>query len=121
MQKCRWVHKLCHKWGSICIKHGAEYARKKCSKGGCTKYAQNAGVCIGHGAQKQAQAKRGRDFKSQGKHPSTNNDESTAFGSEFEMTTAAATQSIRDDCGSGAGQEGRGVPREVTILYQDTC
>ena len=82
-------------------------------------YAQNAGVCIRHGAQKQA--KRGRVFKRQGKYLSTNNDESTAFGSEFEMTTAAATQSIRDDCASGAGQEGRGAPREVTILCQDTA
>ena len=58
------------KKGGVCIRHGAKCAKRKCTKEGCTKYAQKGGLCIAHGAKvvpkkrcsvegcgKQAQAK----------------------------------------------------------------
>ena len=38
------------KKGGVCIRHGAKCAKRKCTKEGCTKYAQKGGVCIAHGA-----------------------------------------------------------------------
>ena len=44
------------------------------------------------------------------------NDESTAFGSEFEMTTVAQSH-LNEDASEGRG--GESVPVEVTIICQE--
>lgn len=46
------------------------------------------------------------------------NDESTAFGSEFEMTTVAQSHLNDEDASEGRG--GESVPVEVTIICQET-
>ena len=86
--------------GGVCVKHGAE--KKRCSSEGCINYAKRRGVCWRHGA-----------------HHATNNniDESTAFGSEFEQTTVARSQSIEH--ATRPPVVARGVPGEVTILCQE--
>jgi len=87
--------------GGVCRRHGAKV--KRCSSVGCTKQAQKGGVCIRHGAHHNTQ------------------DESTAFGSEFEKTTV--TQNLPNQRASTraaiGGQEGRSVPGEVTIVCQE--
>eukprot|EP00986_Skeletonema_menzelii_P016768 scaffold15845_cov97-Skeletonema_menzelii.AAC.1 len=57
--------------GGVCIKHGAKI--KRCSSEGCTNQAKRGGMCMRHGAYRNAL------------------NESTAFGSEFEMTTVTQT------------------------------
>ena len=83
-----------------CVRHGAKV--KLCSSEGCTNYAQRGGLCRRHSAYRSTQ------------------DESTAFGSEYEKTTA--TQTSTNKCASGSAPRGleRGsVPEEVTILCQE--
>ena len=84
------------------MKHGAK--KKRCSREGCTNYAMRRGVCWRHGA-----------------YRNTNNDESTAFGSEFEQTTVARSKSNEHATGSPIIGQGvaRDVPGEVTILCQE--
>ena len=80
--------------GGVCIIHGAQH--KRCSSDGCSKQAVLGGMCLEHGAYSNGQ------------------DESTAFGSEFEMTTVAEDQT--NPRASGAERERRSVPEEVTIV-----
>ena len=65
----------------------------------CRNQAQKGGVCWRHGANRNA------------------NDESTAFGSEFEQTTAART--LPNDRATGPPIIEQGVPGEVAILCQE--
>eukprot|EP00985_Skeletonema_marinoi_P008050 scaffold3586_cov115-Skeletonema_marinoi.AAC.6 len=84
------------KQGGVCIKHGAK--AKLCSSEGCTNVVVKGGVCIRHGAAINTL------------------DQSTAFGSEFEQTTA--TQTLPNQRASRAAARGQGgsiVPGEVTI------
>ena len=87
--------------GGVCIRHGAKV--KRCSSEGCTNQAQNGGVCKRDGAYR------------------TNNDDSTAFGSKLDMTTATQTLPNQHASRSTAreGQEGDSVPVEVSILCQE--
>ena len=88
--------------GGVCVKHGAK--KKRCSSEGCTNKAVKGGVCRRHGA-----------------YRNTNNDESTVFGSEFEQSTVARSQSNEHATGPqiiGPGVA-QGVPGEVTILCQE--
>ena len=84
----------------MCKIHGAKV--KLCISDGCKNQAQRGGVCRGHGAKvtlcsKEGctnQAQRGGVCRRHGAYHATNNiDESTAFGSEFEQTTVARSQS----------------------------
>ena len=80
--------------------HGAK--KKLCSSEGCTNQAKRGGVCKRHGAYRNAQG------------------ESTAFGSELQLTTT--TQTISHHRSSRAairGQEGSAVPEEVTIVCEE--
>ena len=83
------------------MKHGAYV--KRCSSEGCANYAVKGGVCRRHGANH------------------TTNDESTAFGAGFDMTSA--TRTLPNQRASRAtvseGQEGDRVPGEVTILCEE--
>jgi hypothetical protein len=36
--------------GGVCIKHGATWTKKRCSREGCTNFAVKRGVCRRHGA-----------------------------------------------------------------------
>ncbi len=84
--------------GGVCVKHGAKV--KLCSSDGCTNNALKGGVCQRHGAYRNSQ------------------DESTAFGSEFETTSP---KPLTKQLVSGAvpkGSERRSVPEEVTIICQ---
>ena len=84
------------------MRHGAKV--KLCRNEGCTNNALRGGVCWRHGASYR-----------------NTHDESTAFGSEFEMTTA--TQTLPNQSVSRVavreGQERSGVPGEVAILCQE--
>ncbi len=82
------------------MRHGVKV--KRCSSEGCTNQAQRRGVCKRHGAYHNTQ------------------DESTAFGSEFETTTATQTlPNQRDSSAATNGVEGSSVPGEVTIMCQE--
>jgi len=60
----------------VCGRHGAK--KNRCNSDGCTNQVQRGGVCQRHGAFRNTQV------------------ESTAFGSEFEMTNA--TQNLPNQC-----------------------
>ena len=83
------------------MRHGAKL--KRCSKVGCTNGAKKRGLCYRHGAYQNT------------------NDESTAFGSEFEKTTATATLSLPNEFASRPPIIGQGgsVPDEVAIVCQE--
>ena len=82
------------------MRHGAKI--KLCNSEGCTNYAQKGGVCKRHGAHRNIQ------------------DESTAFGSEFEMTTATQTlPSQRASRAAVRGQEDSSVPGEVSVFSRE--
>jgi len=84
------------------VRHGAKRKNYLCSTEGCTNLVVKGGVCWRHGAYRNR------------------HDESTAFGSEFEKTTA--TQTLPNHRASRAAvreQQGRSVPEEVTILCQE--
>ena len=85
--------------GGVCIRHGASV--KRCNRAGCSNQVQRRGVCIKHGAYRNTQ------------------EESTAFGSEFELTTATQTTPYRASRAAARGQEESTVPGEVTILCQE--
>eukprot|EP00984_Skeletonema_dohrnii_P025198 scaffold14311_cov150-Skeletonema_dohrnii-CCMP3373.AAC.5 len=91
--------------GGVCIRHGAKWSKKKCSIEGCTNNSRRGGVCRRHEAYRATQ------------------DESTAFGSEFDITTE--TQSIptqrasRATVREGHESERSSVPGEVAILCQE--
>jgi len=90
------------KKGGVCIKHGAK--TKRCSSEGCTNKALRGGVCRRHGANRNT------------------HDQSTAFGSEFERTTATQllpNQRALRDTVREVQQGGSSVPGEVTILCQE--
>ena len=88
--------------GGVCVRHGAKRKRYECSAIGCTNIVVKGGVCKRHGANSSAQ------------------DGSTAFGSEFERTTAAETQTNQGASEAASrGSERRSVPEEVTILCQE--
>jgi len=82
------------------MRHGAKV--KRCINEECTNQAQKGGLCMRHGAFRNT------------------NDESTAFGSKFDETTATLSQpnqlasrtTIRE-------QGGRTVPGEVAFLCQE--
>ena len=81
------------------MRHGAKV--KLCSSEGCTNQSVRRGLCCRHGAYLQ--------------------DESTAFGSKLEMTTATQTTISHQRASNAAvrGQEESSVPEEVTILCQE--
>lgn len=82
---------------ALIIKHGAKV--QLCSSDGCTNPSKKRGLCRRHGAYR------------------TLHDESTAFGSELEQTTA--TQTLADQRASIADGRRRCVPGEVTIVCQE--
>jgi len=83
----------------VCIRHGATLTRKECSSEGCTNQVRNGGVCERHGSSR------------------TPCDGSTAFGSEYEKTTA--TLSLPNQSTAGASDESStGVPGEVVICQE---
>ena len=85
--------------GGVCIRHGAKKTVKLCSREGCTNQAYRRGVCCRHGAKRAP------------------NDESTAFESKFDETTA--TLNLPHQSAGGALDEGRtGVPGEVVICQE---
>jgi len=87
--------------GGVCIRHGATWTKKKCSIEGCMNQAVKGGMCWRHGAYRNT------------------HDASTAFGSEYEKTTATLTQTNQPDSrAANRGQEGICIPEEVTILCQ---
>ena len=102
--------------GGVCIRHGAEVEKKRCSSEGCTNFAQIGGVCIRHGAKvklcssggctNQA-VRKGVCWRHGGKR--TPNDESTAFESQFDETTAS--MNLRHQ----SAERRTGVPGEVVI------
>ena len=76
------------------MRHGAKV--KLCSSEGCTNQAVRGGVCFRHGAKRAS------------------NDESTAFGLEFEATaTRISNQST--DSASDSDERSPGVPEDVVI------
>ena len=86
--------------GGVCMKHGAKV--KLCRSEGCTNQAKKGGVCKRHGAYRNAQ------------------DESTAFGSEYERTTATQSLPNQRTSRSSLSESGRRiVPEEVTILCRE--
>ena len=89
--------------GGVCVKHGAKVYPKRCSRDGCANRVVKGGVCVRHGAHRNA------------------NDESTAFGSELEQTTADQFQPNESAAGSSILGQGvaQGVPGEVAILCQE--
>ena len=83
--------------GGVCFRHGAK--RKQCTSKGCTNIALRGGVCRRHGAYRNA------------------HDESTAFESKFDETTA--TRNLPHQSVDGALDERRtGVPGEVVICQE---
>eukprot|EP00984_Skeletonema_dohrnii_P026615 scaffold15968_cov70-Skeletonema_dohrnii-CCMP3373.AAC.1 len=108
--------------GGVCVRHGAKV--KRCSSEGCTNHAQTGGVCMKHGAKKKLcssegctnQAKRGGVCLRHGASR-TPYDGSTAFGSEYEKTTATLSlphQSTAD----ASNERSAGIPGEVVICEQ---
>jgi hypothetical protein len=84
------------------MRHGGKV--KQCSIEGCRNIVVKGGVCWRHGANRNTQ------------------DESTAFGSELELTNATTTQIISHHRASRAAvrrQEESTVPGEVTILCEE--
>ncbi len=109
------------------MKHGEKKKTKRCSRDGCINQAKRGGVCVKHGAKVKRcssvgctnQAKRGGVCRRHGAYHNTQG-ESTAFGSEYEMTTATQTlPNQRDSSAATTEVEGIGVPREVTIICQE--
>ena len=99
--------KLCSHEGCAnqVVNGGGKLQKKRCSQEGCTNQSTKGGVgvCTRHGAYRNT------------------NDESNAFESEFEQTTAAQSQpnghaSRSPIIGQGVAQ---GVPGEVAILCQE--
>ncbi len=112
----------------MCVKHGAKLLKKKCSMEGCTNNAVKEGVCIKHGAKvKRCSSERCTNKAVQGgvccRHGAKRNtyDESTAFGSEFDKTTATLTVANHQRTRSlfSMTRGGSSVPEEVTILCQE--
>ncbi len=84
------------------MKHGGKV--KQCSTEGCKNNAKRGGVCWRHGAYRNAQ------------------EESTAFGSEYENTTATQKLPNQNSSRSTRRESERiSVPEEVTILCQETA
>jgi hypothetical protein len=78
------------------------HSRNDAGREGCANQAKRGGVCKRHGA-----------FRS-------TNDESTAFRSEFDMTTAQTQPNQRASRSTAReGHEGHNVPGEVAILCQE--
>ncbi|KAK1736803.1 hypothetical protein QTG54_012248 [Skeletonema marinoi] len=115
--------------GGVCVRHGAR--AKRCSSEGCTNVSVKGGVCKRHGAisivnvklynsEGANQVQRGGVCWRHGANRITHN-ESTAFGSEFEKTTATRTSPNQRAPRAAAreGQEGSRVFQEVAILCQD--
>ena len=103
--------------GGVCIKHGAK--AKICSAEGCMNVAVKGGVCIRHGAKTKRcstegctnQVLRGGVCKRHGANGST------AFGSEYEETTAILN--LPNQSTSGTSHErSNSVPREVVICQE---
>eukprot|EP00984_Skeletonema_dohrnii_P021026 scaffold10402_cov64-Skeletonema_dohrnii-CCMP3373.AAC.2 len=113
------------KIGGVCTRHGAKV--KRCSSEGCASRSINGGVCVRHGAKVKLCSSEGCTNKSvKGgvcrRHGAKFNtqDQSTAFGSEFEHTTATQTlPNQRDSRAAARGQGGSIVPGEVTIPCQE--
>ena len=86
----------------VCKRHGAKVKVKLCSSEGCTHEAIKGGVCKRHGAYHNT------------------HDESTAFGSKYDETTATLTLPIQlASRATGRGLEEVHVPGEVTLLCQE--
>ena len=84
------------------MRHGATVKRSICSSEGCTNQAKRGGVCKRHGAYHNT------------------NDESTAFGSESEMTAATKTlPNLRAFRATARDGQGDNVPVEVAVLCEE--
>jgi len=98
--------------GGVCRRHGAKV--KLCKFEGCTNQVIQIGLCMRHGAKKKQCSSEGctnqvvkRGVRKRHGAKSNTNDQSTAFGSEYEMTTA--TQTLPNQRASGAAvREGQG-------------
>ena len=89
--------------GGMCIRYGAKVKPKKYSSEGeeCTNNIdQNGGICKRHGA----------SF--------TLHDETTAFGSEFEKTTATLTIPNQNNPATADKRKSSGIPEEVVICQE---
>jgi hypothetical protein len=86
--------------GGLCRRHGAKIKVKKCIREGCTNNAQKGGVCKRHGASR------------------TLHDETTAFGSEFEKTTATLTTLNQYNPAASDERKSSGVPEDVVICQE---
>ena len=111
--------------GGVCIRHGAKI--KRCSSEGCTNNAVKGGLCRRHGAKKKLcssggctnQVKRGGLCRRHGAYRITQ-DESTAFGSEFDTINAAQTlPNQRALRATVRREEENSVPKEVIALCQE--
>jgi len=111
--------------GGVCIRHGAKVKKYICSSEGCPNVVIKGEVCMRHGGKKKVklcssegcsnQSVKGGVCKRHGAKIHTQ-DQSTAFESEFEQTTA--TQTLPNQRASRAAARGQGgsiVPGEVTI------
>ena len=85
----------------MCIKHGTKKTVKLCSSVGCTNRSKRGGVCREHGA-----------------YRASSNDESTAFGSGLEKTTATHISHQSAASGVDSDKRGTGVPGEVVICQE---
>ncbi|KAK1748109.1 hypothetical protein QTG54_000048 [Skeletonema marinoi] len=108
--------------GGVCIKHGATSTRKTCSSEGCANIVVSLGVCIRHGAKvKQCisegcanNAQKGGVCRRHGASR-TLHDETTAFGSEFEKTTATLTTPNQNNPAASDERKSSGVPEEFCL------
>jgi hypothetical protein len=110
--------------GGVCVRHGVK-VKKRCNSEGCTNQAYIGGVCVRHGAKvKQCSgegctnaAKRGGVCYRHGAYRNTN-DESTEFGSGFDMTQSSPNK-LASRAAAREGQEGDSVPGEVSFLCRE--
>ena len=82
--------------GGVCVRHGAK--TKICSSAGCTNKSKRGGVCWRHGANRT-------------------HDGSTAFGSEYEKTTATVTLPHQRTAGASDEVSAK-IPGEVVICQE---
>ena len=109
--------------GGVFAMHGAKV--KQCSSEGCTNKVVNGRAWIRHWSKKKLCSNEGctNQAKQRGRHGAYRNtqDGSTAFGSEYEMTTATQTspnQRTSSRVVVREGQERSSVPEEVTICQE---
>jgi len=109
--------------GGVFAMHGAKV--KQCSSEGCTNKVVNGRAWIRYWSKKKLCSNEGctNQAKQRGRHGAYRNTQngSTAFGSEYEMTTATQTspnQRTSSRVVVREGQERSSVPEEVTICQE---